>query len=104
MEAIAPRIAELELLVAEYQELRQLVERLRSARTLAPAGAPTGPGEREGRLLALVHGQPGITVPEAAGQLGVEPAGLQEIVRRLQSRYQVIKEGAALYPVGVPED
>jgi hypothetical protein len=136
LDALAPRVVELELLMAEYNELRQLIERLRAARELVPAGsretveanltatlshgglavppddggeqtvgAPTAakPGEREAQLLEFVRRRPGITLPEAAEQLGVEPTGLYEIVRRLQSRYQVIKEGAALYPVGVPE-
>jgi hypothetical protein len=181
---LEPKVAEAEPLLAEYREVRQLVERLgaersstspRASATAAPGGASTAtaparrrrsrapkavakptpasaarvasteaaetpaaskpaprrpaarkpsarrpaantapkrggrrdaakPGEREGQLLALVRERPGITVPEAAGQLGVDATGLYAIVRRLQSRYQVIKDGTALHPAGAPAE
>jgi hypothetical protein len=62
------------------------------------------PGERERQLLTLVTERPGITVQEAATELGVDPTGLYTIVRRLQSRYQIIKNEPALEPAGQPAE
>jgi hypothetical protein len=66
--------------------------------------AAAKPGERERQLLALIAARPGITVPEAAAELGVDPTGLYGIVRRLQSRYQIIKDGSTLRPVDLPAE
>ena len=62
----------------------------RSRRNAAP------PGERERQLLELVASRPGVTVREIAGELGVDPTGLYGIVRRLQAKGRLSKEGAGL--------
>ena len=112
-------------LVAERAELEQVVERLglKSAgagqtsaapvRKAKPAAKPAAkrtpgtrrgramarPGQREQQLLQLVGRRPGITVPEVASELGVDPTGLYTIVRRLQGKGELRKEGRQLRPV-----
>jgi hypothetical protein len=58
------------------------------------------PGERGEQLLELVRARPGITVRDAGSDLGVDPTSLYRIVRRLEERGQVRKNGRALEPVG----
>jgi len=55
-------------------------------------------GRRE-QLPALVMGQPGITVAQAAKQFGIKDAtGLCRVARRLQDDGLVRKRGVELYP------
>jgi hypothetical protein len=54
------------------------------------------PGERERQLLELVAARPGITVSQVAGELGVDATGLYGIVRRLQGKGRLRKDGPAL--------
>jgi DNA-binding NtrC family response regulator len=58
------------------------------------------PGERGEQLLELVRARPGITVREAARDMGVDPTSLYRIVRRLDERGDVRKNGRSLEPVG----
>ena len=51
-------------------------------------------------MLRLVRERPGITVAELAGELSVDATGLYGIVRRLQSKGQISKDGTRLQPVG----
>jgi transposase-like protein len=57
------------------------------------------PGQRERDVLRLVRERPGITVAELAGELGVDATGLYGVVRRLQSKGQIGKDGTRLQPV-----
>jgi DNA-binding Lrp family transcriptional regulator len=121
------RLQELEPYVAEYRELEQVVQRLgvtreraaaeppRPAPTPAPrraaaprakrAAAPKAsgrassarPGERQRQLLRLVAERPGITVPEIATALDVDPTGLYGIVRRLLKQGRLRKDGMHLH-------
>jgi transposase-like protein len=58
------------------------------------------PGRRQQDVLRLVRERPGITVAELATELGVDATGLYGVVRRLQSKGQISKDGTRLQPVG----
>jgi Winged helix-turn-helix DNA-binding len=63
------------------------------------------PGSRQQEVLRLVNQRPGITVPELGKELGVDPTGLYQIVRRLESRGQIRKDGRQLQPLAAaPQD
>lgn len=126
---VAKRLGELEPLVAEYQELQQVAQRLGIEREAAAASAaspssrqtrrratsarkptgrrPTGrrrrsaaaPGSRQADVVRLVTERPGITVPELGRELSVDPTGLYQIVRRLEGRGEIRKVGPRLEPV-----
>ena len=64
------------------------------------AGRTTGsPGQRREQLLALVRERPGITVAEAGKEFGIDPTSLYRVVRRLEERGEVRKNGPKLEPV-----
>jgi DNA-binding NarL/FixJ family response regulator len=54
------------------------------------------PGSRERDVVRLVGERPGISVPEIARELNVDPTGLYAIVRRLTAKGQMRKEGTKL--------
>src|SRR3954447_8679371 len=54
------------------------------------------PGQREQDVLRLVRQRPGLTVAELAAELSVDSTGLYPVVRRLQSRGQISKDGTRL--------
>jgi hypothetical protein len=58
------------------------------------------PGEREQQLLRLVTKRPGTTVPEIAKDLNVDATGLYGIVKRLEKKGQLRKDGMQLRAVG----
>jgi transcriptional regulator with GAF, ATPase, and Fis domain len=76
----------------------------------APSAKPTRrrsrngatPGQRQQQLLDLIRNRPGITVREAATELGVDPTGLYRVVRRLQDSGDVRKNGRQLEAAGSP--
>ena len=47
-------------------------------------------------MLELVSARPGITVSEIARELSVDPTGLYGIVRRLEGKGRLSKDGAGL--------
>jgi hypothetical protein len=57
------------------------------------------PGQREQDVLRLVSERPGITVAQLAEELKVDATGLYGVVRRLQGKGQLSKDGTALHPV-----
>jgi transposase-like protein len=57
------------------------------------------PGQRQQDVLRLVNERPGITVAELAQELGVDATGLYGVVRRLQAKGQINKDGTALRPI-----
>lgn len=89
---------------------------------LAPAGArppmpapaersPTEPatitaprasraGKYDEPLLTLIATRPGITVAQAAEELGVPATALYPTIRRLQPAGQLVKRGRELHPAG----
>jgi len=78
------------------------------AGTSAPAAKPVRrgsrrgatPGQRQQQLLELVRTRPGITVREAAAELGVDPTGLYRVVSRLEDGGDIRKNGRQLEPAG----
>jgi len=54
------------------------------------------PGERESQLLELVATRPGVTVSQIANELGVDATGLYGIVRRLEGKGRLTKQGTGL--------
>jgi transcriptional regulator with GAF, ATPase, and Fis domain len=75
-----------------------------SSAATKPARAGTrraaGSGQRQQQLLELVRQRPGITVKEAATDLGVDATGLYRVVRRLEQSGDVRKNGRQLEPAG----
>ena len=68
-----------------------------AART--PSRRNARPGQRSEQLVALVKANPGITVREAAGELGVDPTSLYRVVRRLEESGALRKTGLKLEAV-----
>lgn len=73
----------------------------------APEKPPSGrarrsapPGQREQQVLELAREQPGVTVADAGKALGVDPTSLYRVVRRLEARGELRKNGRGLEPVG----
>jgi hypothetical protein len=60
--------------------------------------AASSAGARQQQIAELVAANPGITVRELGGKLGVDPTGLYRPVRRLEQAGKVRKEGATLHP------
>jgi DNA-binding NarL/FixJ family response regulator len=60
------------------------------------------PGSRERDVVRLVGERPGISVPEIARELNVDPTGLYAIVRRLTAKGQMRKDGTKLEMVATP--
>lgn len=69
-----------------------------SAATATPERPPGRVGKHDRALLELVAAQPGITVAQAAAQLGIHPTALYPVIRRLEPRRELIKRGRELYP------
>jgi hypothetical protein len=82
--------------------------RTRATRTRAPrAGARRGPGRPRGRrggntranqALELVAGQPGITIPEIATKMGIEPNYLYRVMPKLVTEGRVRRDGQGWHP------
>jgi hypothetical protein len=82
-----------------------------SASTAAPQRrrAARGPGRPRGRrggntranqALELVRGKPGITIPEIATAMGIEPNYLYRVMPKLVSDGQVRRDGQGWHPAG----
>lgn len=121
---VTERLAELEPLVAEYEELRALAQQLGfsydgAAQEAAPPRRRASTGakrtrrktkrapratvssvERQAQIAAIVAERPGVTVAEVAKELGVDATSLYRVVRRLEQRGEIRKDGRALHPVG----
>jgi hypothetical protein len=125
---IADRLAELEPLVREYEELRQLAAEMgvEQASTGGSSGARTSeikpsragrtrrsssskgrrksvpntapPGELAQRVMEVVRSEPGKTVAEYAADLQVAPTALYRPVRQLTTAGDVIKRARQLFP------
>src|SRR5689334_9062681 len=57
------------------------------------------PGSRQQDVVRLVNERPGISVPQLGKELGVDPTGLYQIVRRLEGQGVITKQGRELRPV-----
>lgn len=67
----------------------------RAARSRGRRGADT----RANQVLALVRKTPGITVPQLAEQLKIQPNYLYRVVPKLTSDGLIAKDGTGLHPV-----
>jgi hypothetical protein len=64
-----------------------------------PRGRSRG-GTRANQALELVRAQPGITIPQIAEKMGIEPNYLYRVMPRLLSDGQVRREGQGWHPAG----
>lgn len=106
------------------RELREEVTRLEAARAALVGGVKRGPGRPRGststrrragrrpgrprgrrsgatranQALELVRNQPGITIPQIAEALKIEPNYLYRVMPRLVSEGQVKREGQGWHP------
>jgi hypothetical protein len=115
---VVSRLKELRPLVEEYEQLRQVADRLgvdvnaagekqpaarkrrsaprRTSSRRAPRGTKAVGAERRARVLELIEQRPGITVPDLSRELAVEPPPLYRTVRKLQSEGVIKKDGKSL--------
>jgi len=64
-----------------------------------PRGRSRG-GTRANQALELVRSQPGITIPQIAEKMGIEPNYLYRVMPRLLSDGQVKRDGQGWHPAG----
>jgi hypothetical protein len=84
---------------------RRTASRSPRRRTAGDNGARrSAPGERAARISELVQRNPGITVAEAAKELGVNATGLYRPVRSLVATGAVRKDGTHLHPGKDPDE
>jgi hypothetical protein len=116
---ISQRLSELRPAVEEYQRLEAAHRALEGvgSQPASTGAAPTrrrrtasggGGGGRRGRprgsctrakeALALVTGQPGITIPEMAQKMGIQQNYLYRVLPGLEQDGQVRKEGRGWFP------
>ena len=62
------------------------------------AGRRKGSGTRAVEALALVKGQPGITIPELAAKMGIKQNYLYRVLPGLESEGKVTKRGRGWHP------
>jgi hypothetical protein len=62
------------------------------------AGRRKGSGTRAAQALALVQGQPGITIPELAAKMGIKQNYLYRVLPALQAEGKVAKQGRGWNP------
>jgi predicted Rossmann fold nucleotide-binding protein DprA/Smf involved in DNA uptake len=111
---IAARLEELRPYVDEFTRLEAAHRALEGVGTAttpvdAPAsrgaagsggrGRPRGSGNRAQEALALVQGQPGVTIPEMAQRMGIQQNYLYRVLPGLEQDGKVRKEGRGWYPV-----
>lgn len=68
-----------------------------SRRTRRPRGRRGG-ATRANQALELVRGNPGITIPQIAKQMGIEPNYLYRVLPRLQQEGQIKRDGQGWVP------
>ena len=106
------RIAELEPLVKEYEELRRIVAAIDGEaaetehgsgaapprRRLSHSGAGAGGhGARAADALTRIAAQPGVPVGELAAQMGIGTTYLYRLLPRLEREGKLRKEGKGYY-------
>ena len=119
---IATRLKELRPAVDEYQRLEGALRALDGvaaggggggATTARPAtsrrrgggggggkrGRPRGTGSRANQTLELVRGNPGITIPQLAEQMGIKQNYLYRVLPGLEQDGLVRKEGRGWHPM-----
>jgi hypothetical protein len=81
--------------------------RTRTRRATAAAGRRTrrsrgrrGGATRANQALELVRGKPGISIPEIAKSMGIEPNYLYRVLPKLAQEGQIKKDGQGWVPAG----
>jgi hypothetical protein len=64
------------------------------------AGRRKGSGTRAAETLSFVQGQPGITIPELAGKMGIKQSYLYRVLPGLEQEKKVSKQGRGWHPRG----
>jgi hypothetical protein len=67
------------------------------------AGAPRGRrggNTRANQALELVKSKPGVTIPEMAKEMGIEPNYLYRVLPKLVAEKQIKRTGQGYHPVG----
>jgi hypothetical protein len=64
------------------------------------AGRRKGSGTRAAEALALVKGQPGISIPELAAKMGIKQNYLYRVLPGLEQEKKVQKQGRGWHPRG----
>jgi hypothetical protein len=64
------------------------------------AGRRKGSGTRAAQALALVQGQPGITIPELAAKMGIKQNYLYRVLPALEQEKKLTKQGRGWHPRG----
>jgi hypothetical protein len=109
---IDARMRELRPLVEEYRRLEQAANALsgldggggrarrrRTGRTTGRRrGRPRGSGTRAIQALELVKSNPGITIGDLAGQMGIKANYLYRVMPTLQQEGKVKKRGRGWHP------
>lgn len=124
LKEIEARRRELEPLVEEYRQLEEAAAALqgvdggtssaparsrgktptRSRRRSSPSngtgrrGRPRGSGKRAQQALDLVAGQPGITIPELAKAMKIQPNYLYRVMPGLEQEGKVKRKDKGWYP------
>jgi hypothetical protein len=122
LKEIEARRRELEPLVDEYRQLEEAAAALqgvdgngngRTRRTTTSSasrrrgpspsgtgrrGRPRGSGKRAQQALDLVGGQPGITIPELAKAMSIQPNYLYRVLPGLEQDGKVKKKNKGWYP------
>ncbi len=71
-----------------------------TAATKRRAGRRKGSGTRAAQTLALVKGEPGITIPELATKMGIKQNYLYRVLPALQKERKITKQGKGWYARG----
>jgi|SRR5829696_783038 len=108
---IRARIKELEPQVAEHERLQNALRALeshtaprrrergrRGTQTERRTGKRAARGQRRDQLLKALGEQPGMRPSEAARAIGVQPAQLHNLARKLEEEGVVERRDGALYP------
>ncbi len=72
----------------------------KAGRPARRAGRRKGSGTRAAEALALVTGQPGITIPELAAKMGIKQNYLYRVLPGLEQEKKVSKQGKGWHPRG----
>jgi len=75
----------------------------RTTRRTGRPGRPRGrsrSGTRANQALELVRSTPGITIPQIAEKMGIEPNYLYRVMPRLATEGQVRRDGQGWHPAG----
>jgi hypothetical protein len=86
---------------APAKATRRTSSRAKTSARRSQDSKPTGvrPGQRTEDVLRVVGEQPGITVREIGGRLGVDATGLYRVANKLTGEGRLRKDGTKLYAV-----